>query len=246
MIKSELKISKNQQYLAFFNLKFLFKGKFENDEEKSFIKKQAKAFQAKNKLESKIEKMLPIKSKLKIRPNNKNVCQSMHKQEPMQTFRSDFNSAKNSNDLHEGRAAQFSLNSNLDDIFNKTSDEDEDLERLMSGYLVNGLVARNSRENEKNSNTNNTTINNQNLMESIMLDDLSKNFGSALNQNNHLLIKDDDDDEDNNTNHLRHSNVDKHEEYDIDYNENESSEEEEDEEEDYDEQTHITTLHEFA
>ena len=143
------------------------------------------------------------------------------------------------------------VNSNLEDIFNKVSDEDDDLDRLVACYIDN----QNPPVTDLN---NNSTNNNQCLIESMMLedDDFNKHyypsascntlseqtnlntpvnsFQNFINQNNHLLIKDDDDDEEH-----EHDLDEKNEEDD------EDGDEEEDDEEEYDEQTHITTLHEF-
>ena len=140
-------------------------------------------------------------------------------------------------------------NARLDDIFSKASDEDDDLDRLVASYIDN----QNPHDADLNNN-NTMSANNQNLIESMMLEDedMTKNYceldsnhlvsvaksaHNFINQNNHLLIRDDDDDDGE-----EHGICDDHGINTV----VDEDEDDDEEDEEYDEQTHITTLHEFV
>ena len=195
----------------------------------------------------------------------KSSYQSLQKKEQIQSYELTLNPVRLSDldDAETYRRSSFNVSSSLDDIFNKTSDEEGDLERLMASYSTGDI---NVRDYEEVNNIHSALDENQNLIESMMIDNLnnslcsistlindsSNSLQNMINQNNHLLIKDDDDDDEDHHHHHHKENrrfnvriydTEKEEEEGDD---EEANEEDDEEEEDYDEQTHITTLHEFA
>jgi len=194
----------------------------------------------------------------------KSSYRSLQKKEQIQSYELDLNPVRLSDldDAETYRSSSFNVSSNLDDIFNKTSDEEGDLERLMASYSTGDISVRDYEEvNQIRSNS--PLDENQNLIESMMIDNLNNNLCSIstlinessnslqnmINRNNHLLIKDDDDDDDHH-HHIKENRRFNVRIYDTEKEEadgdDDEANEEDDEEEDYDEQTHITTLHEFA
>ena len=150
----------------------------------------------------------------------------------------------------------FNTSTQFNDIFSKTIDQEDDLERLMTSYEIEIV-------NHNDDMTQNHLISNNSLIESMMMIDqldnnvssintiinesTSNNFKNIINQNNHLLIRDDDDDDDDDENNNEYGNSNFRELNDDDDEDN-NEENDDDQEEDYDEQsqTHITMLHEFV